>query len=289
MAVSDYLSQFQFNGTPVTGGSGTFDPSKGGFTTSNAPFIFARLLEELSKPGGALSSLSTSRAFAGEVESIIGQSRAARGQVQDALVSSGVNEAQALQQVGGFDQQLLSGLTSRRAARETEQQGREQEALTTFANSLSQAEDVQKSRTEQLRQFDKLYKNFKKQQQLQNILQGVGLVISAVGAGSGSFLGSLFGAIGSSAANKAGGDASASELGSQQQSFNLDTLRQGAFFPSPQGQSTAPNSLQLPAISQQQSQPSSTFFDRQESSNPFEFPFGQPAGFFNQQQHAGFA
>jgi len=68
---------------------GHYDPS----SEVRAPFYFAQLLKDASKPGGALSPLYMDRAFAQNVGSIINQERGRSYEQGLGLAQSGVNPA----------------------------------------------------------------------------------------------------------------------------------------------------------------------------------------------------
>lgn len=197
--VQDYLNSLKFNGRNL-GGGGVVDASSGGFTQSNAPFIFASLLNTLSKPGGPLSTLAQDKIFSGQVESTISQGQQARTNTARGLAANGVNEAQAVTQLGGFDQQVLQQIATQRGASEKDLQDAIAEATTQMANVTSQSDELQKQRAEDLRRFNKLYRNMKKQQQFSNILGVAGLALN--------FLGPLGTAasVGLNAAAKSGGN-----------------------------------------------------------------------------------
>lgn len=185
--VAQYLDSIKFNGRSL-GAGGQVDATAGGFTQSNAPFIFAALLRDLAKPGGPLSTLAQDKIFAGQVESAISGGRGLRTDTLRKLASAGVNEAQAMQQVAGVDQQVLAGISAQRSDAERELQSATAEAKTQLANVTSQSEDIQKQRQEDLRRFNKLYKNLKKQQQFSNILGVASLALNFI-PGIGTALG----------------------------------------------------------------------------------------------------
>ena len=168
-SVNEFLRSFEFNGSPLQG-QGSIDPSLGGFTTSNAPLLFAQLLTQLSQPGGALAELGLNQILAGQTGGLVAQSEVQRDQTLSQLAESGANPATAAIVTGGLDQQLLEQISGARASAQQNLQQQQQQAQTQFTNVLAQAEDTQKVRTEQLRQFEALRKDIKDQQKFSRTL-----------------------------------------------------------------------------------------------------------------------
>lgn len=202
--VAEFLDQIKFNGRSL-GSGGQVDATAGGFTQSNAPFVFAALLRDLSRPGGPLSTLSQDKIFSGQVESAINQGRGLRTDTMRRLAANGVNETQALQQVAGIDQQVLAGISSQRSESERVLQDAIAEAKTQLANVTSQSEDIQKTRAEELRRFNKLYRNMKKQQMFSNVLGVASLALNFL-PGLGPAAGLATKAAASQGGNKQGPD-----------------------------------------------------------------------------------
>jgi len=204
MSMTSYLQSIEYNNESLLGG--TVNVTDGGYTTRNAPFAFARMLQELSQPGGILSEVTRSRTFAGEAEGIVNQGNELGDQTSRQLQQQGVNEAQATQQLAQVDQSVLQALSQAQAASEGELAENEANALTQFTSVLNQSEDIQKTRTEELRQYEELMAMIKKQQKFQNILGIAGLALnafpgigSAIGMGIKGLGASLFGGGGGSA------------------------------------------------------------------------------------------
>jgi len=226
MSVTSYLGSLEYNGQSLLGGSKNV--TEGGYTTRNAPFAFARLLQQLQQPGGVLSEVTRSRTFAGEAEGIVSQGDAIKDQTSQQLQQQGVNEAQATQQLAQVDQSVLQALSQAQAESEGALAENEANALTQLTNVVTQSEDIQKTRTEELRQYEELMSMIKKQQRFQNILGVAGLALNffpgigtAISAGLGKFggkLGGLFGAEGPD-----GGDQSVGNLGLTEDLFQGST------------------------------------------------------------------
>lgn len=191
MELQDFLRQIKFNGQSLDRG-GTVDATAGGYTVSNAPAVYARLLQQLSQPGGALSSLESSRVLGGQVSSIVSQGDQERRSFGTRLSNAGLNEGQAAAALSGVDTSVMRAISEARAAEERRLSGAKQEALTGFANVVAQSESTQKERAEQLRQFEIALKEMRKQQRFSRIVSIASLGISAFGAGFFSGLGGMF-------------------------------------------------------------------------------------------------
>jgi hypothetical protein len=209
--LNDFLRQTQFNGQRLDQG-GTFDPSRGGFTVSNAPLVFARLLQQLSQPGGPLSSLESSRVLAGQVSGITTAGESERRATGSRLASAGVNEAQGAAILSGVDTGIQRAISQARSTERQRLNDAQQEALTGFANVVAQSESTQKERAEQLRQFEIALSETRKQQRFNRIVSIASLGVSAFGAG-------LFNGLGSRISGLFGGSAPA---GSPQPNGGLD-------------------------------------------------------------------
>lgn len=243
MELQDFLRQFRFNGQALDRG-GTIDPSTGGFTVSNAPAIYARLLQQLSQPGGPLSSLESSRVLGGQVASITTAGEQERRSAGARLSSAGLNEAQAAAALSGIDTGVQRAIGAARAEETRRLSTGQQEALTGFSSVLAQSESTQKERAEQLRQFEIALKEMKKQQKFNRLISIASLGVSAFGAGMFSGLGGFFG--GGEAPTTAAGNAPLPSAGITAQSalggpnFGFDPLSQGVGTFRPQFPGVAP-------------------------------------------------
>lgn len=202
MELQDFLRQLKFNGQSLDKG-GTVDATAGGYTVSNAPAVYARLLQQLSQPGGPLSSLESSRVLGGQVSSIVSQGDQERRSAGTRLSNAGLNEGQASAALAGVDTNVMRAISEARATEQRRLSGAQQEALTGFANVVTQSESTQKERAEQLRQFEIALKEMRKQQRFSRIVSIASLGISAFGAGLFSGLGGAFGGGGKAAAGEA--------------------------------------------------------------------------------------
>jgi hypothetical protein len=182
VSVQQFLRGFEYNGQGF-GDQGPVDPSQGGFTTSNAPFLFAQLLQQLSDPGGPLSSLSLNQVLAGQTSGLVAANAGAKDQALNQLADSGANAATAAMATGGFEQQLLEQIGATRAAAQENLQERQAKAATDFTNVLAQSEATQKERTEQLRQYESLRKDIKKQNKFNRALGIASLALSFLPTG----------------------------------------------------------------------------------------------------------
>lgn len=238
--LQDYMRSLEFNGQSLDRG-GTIDPTRGGYTVSNAPFIFARLLQQLSQPGGPLSELSSSRVLGGKVAGIASQAEAQRRQTGTNLANAGVNDAQAGSILAGVDTGVQRAISEARAAEQARLQDKQQEALTGLANVTAQSESTQKERAEQLRQFEIALKELKKNKKFNRLISIASLGVSAAGAGLFSGFGALFGA-GSSGSTARTGSAGSSSGGNRNLQMYMDihnpqSMPYGSTFPTTFGPS----------------------------------------------------
>lgn len=225
MELQDFLRQVKFNGQTLDQG-GTVDATAGGYTVSNAPAVYARLLQQLSQPGGPLSGLESSRVLGGQVSSIARAGDQERRSAGSRLAAAGLNEGQAAAALSGIDTNVTRAIGEARAEETRRLSGLQQEALTGFANVVAQSEATQKERTEQLRQFEIALKEMRKQQRFSRIVSIASLGVSAFGAGMFGGIGKLFG--GGQTAGTAGAAATA-PLGNNPNDFSLPAL--GGFSP----------------------------------------------------------
>ena len=191
--LTDFLRETRFNGQRLDQG-GTFDAAQGGFTVSNAPRVFARLLQQLSQPGGPLSALESSRVLGGQVSGITSAGEAERRATGSRLATAGVNEAQGAAILSGVDTGIQRAISAAKATERLRLNETQQEALTGFANVIAQSEATQKERTEQLRQFEIALAETRKQQRFSRLISIAGLGVSLLTAG---LDGGLFAGLGS--------------------------------------------------------------------------------------------
>lgn len=111
---------------------------------SNAPFIFAQLLQSLQQPGGILSGLYQDQAFGQSVQGLLGGEKASNQALNQQLIQQGLNPAFAGAQIAQNPYQALGQIANLGTQTQLQKSGMEAEAGTAFANVLAQSEEAEK-------------------------------------------------------------------------------------------------------------------------------------------------
>lgn len=191
MPISDFLAGLTYNQQSITDFK---DPTSGGMTTLNTPFMFGKLIQSQTAPGGLLSPVTASQGFSGQVQALINQYQAGQSERLSALQQSGLSGPAAMSIIAEMPEQALSQVPYLFA------QAQQQLAENTFgagqalANATASAASQQKQMQLDWTMFQEALKEQKKANKwnkITGLVGGIGGLLGGLAGGIGSLMGGM--------------------------------------------------------------------------------------------------
>lgn len=202
MSIGTFLNGLTYNGKPITS---NVDPTSGGMTQLNTPFLFGQVLQQASQPGGLLSDTNRSNLFANQVQGLIGNFRQGQAAQAAAMANAGVAPSIAQRILAQDPYQLAGQVRALDGGLQAQQSQNEFDALSALANATAQAASQQKQLDLYNYWQQKMYSQQKKAQGIGSLFSGASLLLGLAGlplGGGTTLLGSI---LGSGIAGQGGG------------------------------------------------------------------------------------